>query len=101
MVGKRDRERRNLGEDALRAVRLDHRAQHRMVVDHGSPGPGEPLKIEPPQPELDINVAGHFPEFDQALAAQPVGLLQRASAGRGRARRPDRPGAAPLRPSAG
>ena len=77
VVGIRDDERRHLGENALRAVRCDHGAQHRMPSDRRAPRRGERADVEARKAELDVDVAGDVAEGDEALTSQPVGLLHR------------------------
>ncbi len=63
------------GQYLLEAVGADHRAQHRVPVDHAPQGAGEPLQVEPWRLDLQVGVGGDAAEREAALAADVVGPL--------------------------
>ena len=67
---------RDLREDALPAVRQDHRPQHVVAVDQPAPGVLQALDVDPRRLEFQVAVGGDVAHLDRAGAADPVGLLE-------------------------
>ena len=65
------------GQDALLALGIDHRAQHRMAGDGRAPCRLQPVGVKMCKAQLAIGVAGNFAQGDEVLAPGPIGLLHR------------------------
>ncbi|MNP20039.1 hypothetical protein D3C76_1125960 [compost metagenome] len=74
-IGDGQRVMGHVGQDALRTLAGDHRAQHVVTLDQTVPCLFHPVWIEHWPAQFQVTVAGHVAVAKRRLAAQEVGVL--------------------------